>query len=333
MNLCRAPMVTYLLKPVLVHFTKRDKLIVNKIITHKLYCLFNPVNSLSTSTIKNNFSTLENEENIEQNILSYKEQIISKLSFRCMEDAQPFYKLPIKTLVHVYKVCKNDEKEGHCKNRLYYISNKLKCPPSVLSKHVAQRTFIYSLSFDWLQKSLNVLLEMGVSSERLLRDLWVLKYNANTIRERLQKVKNMGVENIYPWMVRCSEDILNRYVEIMQETKDILGETKSTQIYLANRLNTTLEAVNEMCIKTPALKTIRVTKVKHFLDFLISEGFTVEDVASKPRILAASQKTIKKRIDTLRELGVQEININLLCRSKKHFNKFCESIESVKKIE
>lgn len=47
----------------------------------------------------------------------------------------------------------------------------------------------------------------------------------------------------------------------MQETKSILGETKSTQIYLANRLNTTIEAVNEMCLKTPALKTIRVTKV------------------------------------------------------------------------
>lgn len=51
---------------------------------------------------------------------------------------------------------------------------------------------------------------MGVTSDRIIRDLWVLKYKSDTIQERLQKVKNMGVEKMYPWMVRCSEDILKR---------------------------------------------------------------------------------------------------------------------------
>lgn len=51
---------------------------------------------------------------------------------------------------------------------------------------------------------------MGVPSDRILRDLWVLKYKSETIQVRLQKVKNMGGEKLYPWMVRCSEDILNR---------------------------------------------------------------------------------------------------------------------------
>lgn len=53
---------------------------------------------------------------------------------------------------------------------------------------------------------------MEVSSERILRDLWVLKYHPKTIQERLQKVKSMGVETLYPWMVRCTEQILNRQV-------------------------------------------------------------------------------------------------------------------------
>lgn len=43
-----------------------------------------------------------------------------------MEHAQPFYKLPTKTLLHVYKVTKHDEKQRYCKNRLYYLSEKLK---------------------------------------------------------------------------------------------------------------------------------------------------------------------------------------------------------------
>ncbi|KAJ2953536.1 hypothetical protein O0L34_g1138 [Tuta absoluta] len=220
-----------------------------------------------------------------------KWQLISKLNFASKEDALPFSKLPYRTLLHIYKVTMNDEKNGYCKNRLYYIAGHIKCTPSVLSARLAQRTFIYSLSFDWLESSLNVLLEMNVSSDRLLRDLWVLKYHHGTIKERLQRIKDLGIDTLYPWMVRCSEDILQRFISITKETKSILGDTESTQSYIANRLKTTPKAVEEMCFKIPALKTIRVTKVKSFLDFLESEGFKIEDIANKPRILTASQKT------------------------------------------
>lgn len=51
---------------------------------------------------------------------------------------------------------------------------------------------------------------MGVSGDRIVRDLWVLKYHHETIRARLQRVKEMGVDTLYTWMVRCSDDILNR---------------------------------------------------------------------------------------------------------------------------
>lgn len=113
------------------------------------------------------------------------------------------------------------------------------CQPSELSERLSKRTFIYSLSFEWLQNSLKVLLgvqnliylhfslirfpivslkykhsslvsEMGVSGDRILRDLWVLKYHYKTIHTRLQRIKDLGVDNLYPWMVRCPEDILNR---------------------------------------------------------------------------------------------------------------------------
>lgn len=115
----------------------------------------------------------------------------------------------------------------------------LQCPPSTLSEQIVKRLFIYKLSFEWLESSLNVLLgksfvkcklcllkiyqyliyvnflfslflAMNVSGDRIKRDLWVLKYHHKTIQERLERVKSVGVENLYPWMVRCSEDILNR---------------------------------------------------------------------------------------------------------------------------
>ncbi|KAJ8726257.1 hypothetical protein PYW07_000955 [Mythimna separata] len=257
---------------------------------------------------------------------AYKAKIVLALNFQSAEDALPFYKLPVRTLIHISKVTKDDESKGFCKNRLYYIASRLKVPPSILSEKLAKRTFIYSLSFDWIQKALDVLIDMDVSSDRILRDLWVLKYHHETIHERLLRVKNMGIDNLNPWMVRCSEDILNRFITISQETKTILGESDSKQTYLAGRLNVSVENVQEMCFKIPALKTIRVTKVKNFLDFLLTEGFDVEDIASKPRVLSASQKTVKQRLDKLRELGLSQINLNVLCRSKKDFKKYCESI-------
>lgn len=51
---------------------------------------------------------------------------------------------------------------------------------------------------------------MGVSGERIQRDLWVLKYHHETIRQRLKLVKDSGCDQVYPWMVRCSDDILER---------------------------------------------------------------------------------------------------------------------------
>ncbi|KAI8427728.1 hypothetical protein MSG28_002160 [Choristoneura fumiferana] len=251
------------------------------------------------------------------------------MNFANVEDARPFYKLSTKTLVHIYQTTKNDNQNGHCRNRVYYIAERIECSPAVLSELLTKRTFVYSLSFEWLKNSLNALLEMGVSTDRILRDLWVLKYKHETIRNRLQSVRDMGIETLYPWMVRCKKDILNRYIAISQETKNILGDNKSSKLYLADRLNTTPEAVEDICARIPALKTIRVTKVKRFVDFLIDEGFLPEDIANKPRVLAASPNTVKLRLEKLRKIGLQEINLNVLCKSRKDFKKYCESVEAL----
>lgn len=69
-------------------------------------------------------------------------------------------------------------------------------------------------------------------------------------------------------------------------------------------------------------------QVKTFLDFLIEEGFDVQDIANKPRVLTASQKTVEQRLNRLRKLGLSEINLNVLCRSRKDFQKYFDSIES-----
>ncbi|CAK1549798.1 unnamed protein product [Leptosia nina] len=256
-----------------------------------------------------------------------KMKIVSLLKFERDSHATPFYQLPASKLLHIYRTTKNDQENGYCTNRLYYIASQIKCPPSMLSERLAKRTFVYDLSFDWLEKSLKVLLDKGISPDRVLRDLWVLKYHHKTIDERLQAIKDLGIEPLYPWMVRCSKDILKRYIEIYQETKTILGDNKSNKMYLAKRLNTNLKVVEEMNAKV-CLERMSVSKMKNFLDFLISEGISLEEIINKPRILNASQITVKRRLEALRNLGLKEINLNILCRSKKDFKKYYECMQS-----
>lgn len=54
-----------------------------------------------------------------------------------------------------------------------------------------------------------------------------------------------------------------RSITISLDTKNILDDNNiSSNIeYLAKRLNTTLDVVDEMCVKIPYLRYIRVTKV------------------------------------------------------------------------
>ncbi|CAG4990595.1 unnamed protein product [Parnassius apollo] len=300
---------------------------------HLIY-FYNVKKSVSTNFQINWYKNIEKiknkyEDENHSDLDNSKTKLILLLNFECKEDAVPFHKLSHRTLLQIYKRTKDDEQKGYCKNRLYYLSSRLNCPPKQLAELLPKRTFLYNLSFEWLENSLNVLLDFGVSPDRILRDLWVLKYHHETINERLLRVKNLGIENLYPWMVRCTENILNRYIEISQQTKNILGEDESTQVYLAKRLNISLEEIEEICVKIPSLKTIRVTKLKPFLDFLISEGFSLEDIARKPRVLTASQNTVKQRLDQLRHLGLKSINLNILSRGRKDFKKYYTSLQSV----
>lgn len=68
--------------------------------------------------------------------------------------------------------------------------------------------------------------------------------------------------------------------------------------------------------------------MKKFLDFLINEGYTLDDIAKRPRVLTTSQKTVKHRLDKVRSLGLHNVNLNLLCKSRKNFQKYVESLES-----
>lgn len=54
-----------------------------------------------------------------------KNKIIQQMNFKCDEDARPFYKISESSLLMILKITKLDERRGFCKNRLYFIADKI----------------------------------------------------------------------------------------------------------------------------------------------------------------------------------------------------------------
>lgn len=90
-----------------------------------------------------------------------KKKIIDQLNFKSEDDALPFFNLPVKSLLQVYKTTKNDEEKRFCTNRLYYLSDRLEvCVTNFYLNNISiKKQFIYKInrclllfSVNWLQK-------------------------------------------------------------------------------------------------------------------------------------------------------------------------------------
>jgi hypothetical protein len=54
----------------------------------------------------------------------------------------------------------------------------------------------------------------GVSPQYILRDMWIFRYNVDSIAERLEMAKEAGIRTIKPWMLRSSHKTFSKYVHI-----------------------------------------------------------------------------------------------------------------------
>lgn len=56
------------------------------------------------------------------------------------------------------------------------------------------------------------MIDYGITTEDIKRDLWVLRYKAENIRQRLDTAKDINIDKIKTWMVRCKPEIFEMYV-------------------------------------------------------------------------------------------------------------------------
>lgn len=214
-------------------------------------------------------------------------------------------------------------------NRIYYLSERLNVEPSVVAKFIANRTFMFEISFERLVENLNLLQEYKIDAINILKDMWVFQYCPQTIRDRLERCRVAGKDELRPWMVRCPEEKLQNSLKMAKENKSLLGDLSLVE-YISQRLGCETDVLETMIQGYPDILKCRATRVKEMLDYLlIEEKIEPLEVLRVPRILIQySLEKTKSRIEELKALGCTQNTLTIVCRSQKEFNKVVNKLKN-----
>lgn len=182
--------------------------------------------------------------------------------------------------------------------------------------------FMLEISLDQLYENLDIMLEYEVSARSILTDLWGFKYLPKTIKARLERSKVGQKEIIKPWMIRCPEFILQRSIDISQESNDLLNG-KTIVEYLAERLGYDVDTMMSAMLKHEQLFKLRPRRAQEIIDYLMNEeGFEPYQILNVIRILCHSLETTKKRLDELKAVGCRPTSLIVVCKSQTEYQKF-----------
>ncbi|XP_017116833.1 transcription termination factor, mitochondrial [Drosophila elegans] len=256
--------------------------------------------------------------------LELKLQLIKSMDIRDINHFVPFLRLTVPRLRKLVGAL-NSERTTMPQNRVYYISEKLEVSPEIVTKYLSKRLFILEMPYEMFEKNLQHMINYNVSPINILKDLWAFRYTPKSVQVRLERAKRAKKDKIMPWMVRCPEPILQRSLKLSLDELNVLGEFSSVVEYLAHRLGFSVSEAKAVMDRHPQVHTVRVTKIKEVLDYLLDEAkFTRFEVAQVPRILCHSLKTTKERMDELKTHGCRPSSLVIVCRSRREYEKFLQ---------
>lgn len=131
---------------------------------------------------------------------------------RNLNDFVPFLAKSTQRLGLLIKIMNQDSSNMDCGNRCYYLAETLKVEPFLVNLYVARRNFILEMNWNAFKANLQSMLDFNIEPLNILKDLWSFRYHPQVVRMRLQKTKSARKKRIKPWVVRCSEPILKRFV-------------------------------------------------------------------------------------------------------------------------
>ncbi|BFF94158.1 transcription termination factor mitochondrial [Drosophila madeirensis] len=266
---------------------------------------------------------------LENKRLQLKLQLIKSMNIRDINHFVPFLRLTVPRLRKLVGALNTEMKTIPQQNRVYYISETLQVSPEIVTKYLCKRLFILEMPYEMFEKNLQHMVDYNVSPINILKDLWAFRYTPRSVQLRLERAKRAKKDKIMPWMVRCPEPILQRSLKLSVDELQVLGPHSSVVEYLSHRLGFSVSETKVIMDRHPQVHTVRVTKIKEVLDYLLDEAkFTRFEIAQVPRILCHSLKTSQARVEELKSRGCRPSSLVILCRSRREYEKFLQSWKS-----
>lgn len=132
--------------------------------------------------------------------------------FRDINDFVPFLRLQIPKLRKLVASLNRESNQVEYGNRIYFIAEKLNVPASTVTKYLSNRLFILEMPLEMFKKNLQHMITYEVEPMNILKDLWGFRYAPRAVELRLKRAQQAKKDKIMPWMVRCPESILQKYI-------------------------------------------------------------------------------------------------------------------------
>ncbi|XP_046402142.1 transcription termination factor, mitochondrial-like isoform X2 [Ischnura elegans] len=248
--------------------------------------------------------------------------------------AAPLLRFPTERLKKTSVWCQAEGDKG--KNKLSYVSDRLECDPADVALAVSVHDFLLSVPFERMVEILDLLLGEGVPPAKILKDMWVFRYRTEKVLKRIQMARNGKVAQFKPWMVRCTEKILNDTIRVQAERREVYGPHNNSKVeYISSRLKLSREETEMILRRQPTLRVTGAAKLCNFLDFLYgkegeterSPNFDPISVWSLSKILCHSLGTLKERHERLKALGYEAKHPIVLYQSKRKFEEFVRELK------
>lgn len=106
-----------------------------------------------------------------------------------------------------------------------------------------------------------------IEPKYILRDITVLQHSSTKISSHLEQAKSVGIKSLRPSMIKCSQEKLNRIIELHLNEKMARGQHENVASFLAEKLNLDVESTQAMLDRYPHLYNYSMANVRYYFLF------------------------------------------------------------------
>ncbi|KAI1305799.1 hypothetical protein HDE_01174 [Halotydeus destructor] len=189
-------------------------------------------------------------------------------------------------------------------DRVDYFAKALKMDEYHVIQQCMRHSEMFSQPVEAIQRMTTLLREAGVTSEEIQADLWVYKNSYDLAKKRVELSQEKQLK-FKTWMTRAPEVTIENHINRVESFRKVLGNNDVSS-FLQKKLECSGAEVSLMERRNPRLLTIHPAKIEAIFDFLLTQGFSAEDMQRHPRIFSLSLETVMNRSERLRkEKGVR----------------------------